>query len=174
MSEYRYTCTLPLELYDLGRYAYHVLYAPPELQAELLAQQRPRVRITGALEGQPINLAWQPSGDGRLYLIVGDELRRARSLVLGDPVTVTFNLADPDLVVVPPELEQLLEQDPLYAHLWREAPVGRRRAFAHMVASAKGSATRARRLQEVMGHLEQNTSPQPRRARQARPRDDDE
>lgn len=47
MTGYRYSYTGPLDLYDFGRYAYHVLYAPPELQAELLAQQRPRVRISG-------------------------------------------------------------------------------------------------------------------------------
>ena len=95
MADYRCTYTGPLELYDFGRYAYHVLYAPPELQAELLAQQRPRVRISGELEGVPVNLAWQPSGDGRLYLLVSDKLRRARDLLSGDPVTVRFNIADP-------------------------------------------------------------------------------
>ncbi len=173
MTAYRYVYTGPLELYDLGRYAYHVLYAPPELQAELLAQQRPRVRIAGALEGIPVNLAWQPSGDGRLYLIVSDELRRARNLLPGDPVTVQFNVADPDEVVVPPELAQLLEEDPLYAHLWSELTSGRRRAFAYMIASAKGSATRARRLQEVLSHLEQNTFPQPRRTRAPAPTEDE-
>jgi hypothetical protein len=173
MTAYRYSYTGPLELYDLGRYAYHVLYASPELQAELLAQQRPRVRISGELEGIPVNLAWQPSGDGRLYLIVSDELRRARNLLAGDPVTVQFNIADPDAVVVPPELAQVLEQDPLYEHLWGELTPGRRRAFAHLIASAKGSATRARRLQEVLGHLEHNTFPQPRRTRASRPTEDE-
>lgn len=172
MTAYRYSYTAPLELYDLGRYAYHVLYASPELQAELLAQQRPRVRISGELEGMPANLAWQPSGDGRLYLIVSDELRRARRLLAGDPVTVQFNVADPDEVVVPPELTQVLEEDPLYAHLWSEITTGRKRAFAYMIASAKGSVTRARRLQEVLGHLEHNTFPQPRRSRASRPAED--
>lgn len=61
----------------------------------MLAHQRPRVRITGEIEGIPVNLAWQPSGDGRLYLIVSDEPRRARNLLPGDPVTVQFNIADP-------------------------------------------------------------------------------
>jgi hypothetical protein len=173
VTAYRYTYSGPLELYDLGRYAYHVLYAPPELQAELLAQQRPRVRISGEFEGIPVNLAWQPSGDGRLYLLVSDELRRARTLLAGDQVTVRFNVADPDEVVVPPELAQVLAEDPLYAHLWDELTAGRKRAFAYMIASAKGSATRARRLQEVLGHLEQNTFAQPRRSRAARPTEDE-
>jgi hypothetical protein len=150
-----------------------VLYAPPELQAELLAHQRPRVRIAGEIEGIPVNLAWQPSGDGRLYLIVSDEVRRARNLLLGDPVTIQFNIADPDHVVVPPELEQLLAHDPLYAQLWSEITSGRKRALAHLIASAKGSATRARRLQEVRDHLEHNTGPQPRRSRASRSSQDD-
>jgi hypothetical protein len=173
LTQYHYSCTVPLETFDFGRYFYHVLYAPEELQAELLTHQRPRVRISGEVEGVPVNLAWQPSGDGRLYLIVSDELRRACNLVLGDPVTIAFNLADPDHVVVPPELAQLLEQDALYAHLWSEITAGRKRAFAHMIASAKGSATRARRLQEVLDHLERNTFPQPRRARGARKLEDE-
>lgn len=168
MTAYQYTYTGPLDQYDLGRYAYHVLYAPAELQAALLAHQRPRIRITGEIEGIPINLAWQPSGDGRLYLIVSDELRRARNLLPGDPLTIQFNIADPDQVVVPPELEQLLEHDPLYAQLWSEITSGRKRAFAHLIASAKSSATRARRLQEVCDHLENNTGPQPRRSRAPR------
>lgn len=172
VTTYRYSYTGPLELYDLGRYAYHVLYAPPELQAELLAQQRPRVRISGALEGMPVNLAWQPSGDGRLYLIVSDELRRAGNLLEGDLVRLQFNVADPDAVIVPLELAQVLEHDPLYAHLWSELTPGRKRAFAHIIASAKGTATRVRRLQEVLGHLEQNTFPQPRRTRASRPTED--
>lgn len=168
VTAYQYSYTGPLDEYDFGRYAYCVLYAPPELQAELLAHQRPRVRIAGEIEGIAVNLAWQPSGDGRLYLIVNNELRRVRNLVVGDPVTIQFNIADPDQVIVPPELEQLLEQDPLYAHLWSEITAGRKRALAHMVASAKSSATRARRLQEVRDHLEHNTGPQPRRSRAPR------
>jgi hypothetical protein len=74
----RFSYTALLERHDLGRYAYQVLYASPELQAELLAYQRPRVRIVGEVEGIAVSLVWQPSGDGRLYLLIGDELRRAR------------------------------------------------------------------------------------------------
>lgn len=113
-TPYRYTHTGPLDQYDFRRYAYYVLYAPVELQAELLAYQRPRVRITGEIEGILVNLAWQPSGDGRLYLIVSDELRRERNLIVGDLVTIQFNIANPDQVIVPPEFEELLVQDPLY------------------------------------------------------------
>jgi hypothetical protein len=173
VTAYRYSHTGPLELYDLGRYAYHVLYAPPGLQRELLAQQRPRVRISGELAGSLVNLAWQPSGDGRLYLIVSDAVRRTGNVRLGDPITVQFNVVDPNLVVVPPELAQLLEHDPFYAHLWNGITAGRKRAFAQMVASAKSDATRARRLDEVRDHLEHNTAPQPRRTRTARPMDDE-
>jgi hypothetical protein len=173
VTVYRYLHTGPLELYDLGRYAYHVLYASPDLQLELLSQQRPRIRISGELAGSPINLAWQPSGDGRLYLLVSDEVRRAGNVHLGDLVTVHFNVVDPDQVVVPPELAQLLEQDPFYAHLWSGITAGRKRAFAQMIASAKSAATRARRLQEVCDHLEHNTSPQPHRSRAARPTDNE-
>lgn len=173
MTDYRYTYTGPLELYDFGRYAYHVLYAPPELQVELLVQQRPRVRISGEIEGMPVSLAWQPSGAGRLYLIVSDKLRRARNLLPGDPVTVRFNIADPDQVDVPPELAERLEDDPFYAHLWGEATAGRKRAFSHIIASAKSSTTRPRRLQEVLDHLENNTGPQPRKARGSRALDDE-
>jgi hypothetical protein len=169
VTDYRYTYTGPLELYDFGRYAYHVLYAPPELQAELL----PRVRISGEIEGIQVNLAWQPSGDERLYLIVSDKLRRARNLIPGDPVTLRFNIADPDHVDIPPELAQRLEEDRFYAHLWSEATAGRKRAFAHMIVSAKSSATRARRLQDVLDHLENNTGPQPRKARGSRARDNE-
>lgn len=43
-----------------------------------------------------------------------------------------------------------------------------RYAYCHIVASAKSSATRARRLQEVRDHLEHNTGPQPRRSRAPR------
>ena len=174
MNAYRYTYTGPLDQYDFGRYAYHVLYAPAELQAELLAHQRPRVRITGEIEGIPVNLAWQPSGDGRLYLFVSEELRRARNLLVGNPVTIQFSIADPDQVSVPPELEALLAQDPLYTQLWSEITSGRKRALAHLVASAKSSATRARRLQEICDHLENNTAPQPRRSRAARSPQEDE
>lgn len=167
MTAYQFSYTGPLDQYDFGRYAYYVLYAPPDLQAALLVHQRPRVRITGEIEGIPVDLAWQPSGDGRLYLIVRDEVRRTRNLVLGDPVTIQFNIADPNQVIVPPELEALLADDPLYAQLWSDITPGRKRALAHLIASAKSASTRARRLQEVRDHLEQNTGPQPRQSRRS-------
>jgi hypothetical protein len=89
VTQYRYTYTGPLDQYDFGRYAYSVLYAPPKLQADLLAHQHPRVCIAGEIEGISVNLAWQPSGGGRLYLIVSNQVRRARNLVLGDTVCLT-------------------------------------------------------------------------------------
>jgi len=173
MTDYRFTCTLPLERHDVGRYVYQVVYAPPEVQAELLAHQRPRVRISGEVEGLPVNLAWQPSGDGRLYLMIGADLRSALRLALGDTVTVRFNIADPSEVVVPPELAEALAQEPFYAHLWERLTPGRKRALAQLIAGARSSAARGRRLREALDHLEHDTSPQHRRRRPPRPDDEE-
>jgi hypothetical protein len=154
MSAYQYEHTGPIEPHYIGRLTYQVLFAPPELQAELLSYQRPRVRIAGDIEGVPVHLAWQPTGDGRLYLLIGSNLRSKLKRTMGEVITVRLNIADPNEVIVPEELAERLAQDDEAALLWERLAPGTQRAFAYYLDSAKSSAARAQRLEELLIRLE--------------------
>ena len=66
---------------------------------------------------------------------------------------IEFEIVPAERVNVPVELERALELNPRAAGLWSELPPGRRRGFAHRVASAMRAETRTRRVEEVLDAL---------------------
>ncbi len=169
MGYYQFTCTGPLTLHALGTYTYRVLFCDPELEAALpFKKGTPRLRIDGELEGIPVSLAWQPSRGGPHYVMVSPELCKQAGVKVGDEVTLRFNLADPNRVPLPEELEQLLRESGEGTALWEAQTPGRRRSLMHLVESAKSPATRARRAAEALALL-RSGEPLLKKTRQTKP-----
>ncbi|MEM6702489.1 MAG: YdeI/OmpD-associated family protein [Acidobacteriota bacterium] len=152
---YSHQFEAPIVTHDVGsdRYVYTVVFVPADLVAELPLREHPRLRITGEVEGHPLEASLTPVR-GRWYLLLSKKLLEAIGAKVGEQVTVSFNVADQNAVSLPEELQRALEANPSAADLWRDQTPGRQRGLAYRVASAKTSPTRAKRIQEVFDILE--------------------
>lgn len=149
MQFYTHRCEAQLEARDVGgRYNYTVVYLPEALAATLPFEGRP-LRVDVEVQDFPFSAAWQPA-QGRWYLMLNKRLLKSTGLAVGDVAEVRFRVADPDEVEVPEALELALAADAQAARVWAELTPGRRRAWAHRVASAKTANTRERRVHEVV------------------------
>ena len=132
--------------------AYCVVWLPEALHAALPLAAHPKLRVAGEIAEVAFRGAWQAWRGGR-YLMVPRAVMDERGLRIGDEVEVRFRVADQEAVDVPPALAALLRVDAVRAQ-WERLTVGRRRALAHHVVSAKRDETRARRVAEVEAALD--------------------
>ena len=138
--------------HDLGIYRYTVVWLDDDIAAELPFNDQPRLRIAGEVADVPIEGAWQPSR-GRWYLMLGKPLLKAAGKGVGDAVEVRFRLAPPDDLVLPEALERALASAPAARAAFELQTVGKQRALAHRVGSAKGPDTIAKRVTEIVDAL---------------------
>lgn len=108
-----------------------------------------RVRTAGTLNGAPFDLAVQYKKDGGRYFSVGSILRRAARVKEGDRVTVVFHLTDPDKLVIPEEMEAVLEQDDEARKVWNSFTQGYQRSLVYYITSVKNSDSRIKRALEI-------------------------
>lgn len=110
-----------------------------------------RIRTKGTMNGTPFDLAVQYKKDGSRYFVVGAILRRAARLKEGDRVTVIFHLTDPNELVIPEELEAVLEQDDEFRKVWDTFTLGYQRSLVYYITSVKNSDSRIKRALEIAG-----------------------
>jgi hypothetical protein len=120
-------------------------------------------RMQGTINGIPFNLAPRPIADGSRYLTVGNSLRKALKIQLGDPVSVEFDLVDPDMLKVPQELQTALELDADAMQFWQQYTTGLQRSLVHYIHSAKTTETRIKRALELTAHMKTGRYPLPQK-----------
>lgn len=147
--------TAPLEVEHLGNAQFLFIHLPDHLQALPAFAAPGRRRMKGTVAGVPVHRAWQPTREGRRYLMLSAAIARQAGLSPGDPVAVSFSLVDDDHVEVPAELREALRQEPAWRRLWAAQTPGRQRGIAHHVDSARSPETRAARAVEALERLEQ-------------------
>ena len=134
---------------------YHVLRVPEEIAARWKAAKVRRV--TGTINGCPVNRGLQHHAGGGSFLVLGRDLlktiglnrRSIATLVLApDPV--------PDEFAVPEELLLALEHDERARVRWESFPPGRRRSLVHYVTSAKQESTRIKRALELTAKIREH------------------
>lgn len=143
----------PLSRHGVGRDRkiwYNVLFLPADLAEQLPLRQHPQLRIEGEIAELPMAGAFISAGDGRHYVIVGPAIMRDAGLAIDQPVEMRFRIADQDAVDVPDALAAALRLDGEAATAWDALTPGRRRALAHLVATARTEATRNRRVAAVV------------------------
>lgn len=153
---YPFSFEAPLDRFGVGRDRkvwYTVLFLPDDLAEELPFRQFPRLRIEGEIAEVPVEGAWMPTGDGRRYIIVAPRVLRDADVGLGELVEMRFRIADQEAVNVPAELASALAAHPAAQSAWDQLTAGKRRALAYGVHGAKGAATRAKRVNEVIAVL---------------------
>ncbi|MGC1241849.1 MAG: YdeI/OmpD-associated family protein [Chryseosolibacter sp.] len=109
-----------------------------------------RIRVKGTLNSAPFALAVQHLGDGSRYFSVSAPLRKAAGIKMGDPVTVSFTIVDPDKLDVPEELQEVLAQDDAARKAWEKLTTGYRRSLIHYITSVKNVDSRIRRSLDLL------------------------
>jgi len=153
MTAYPHVFEADLDRFGVGRTRkvwYTVLFLPADLAATLPFADHPRLRIEGEIADVPVEGAWIPTGDGRRYVIVAPRVLKDAGVGIGDRVEMRFRIADQAAVDVPPELAAAIARDAAAQQAWAALTPGKRRGHAHRVRDAKGEATRARRVAEVI------------------------
>jgi hypothetical protein len=135
--------------FDVGKYAYTVVWLPAHVREQLAFPKSQRLRVNALVNDFPVDGSFQPAGEGRFYLILGKATLKKLGLAVGSALSVSFVIADQDEVSLPPALRETLEEDSDFQEAWQGMSAGTRRAFAHRIGSAKGPDTIARRVEEV-------------------------
>ncbi|MGW1931564.1 YdeI/OmpD-associated family protein [Streptomyces sp. NPDC001919] len=127
------------------------LEVPPEVVAALDGGARPPVTIT--LNGH----SWKSRVAilrGRHLLGLSNADRRAAGVEIGEEVEVELELdTEPRGVVVPPDLAQALDDDPVARAAYEGLTPGRKREHVRAVESAKRPETRRRRIERAVAAL---------------------
>ncbi|MEM1442341.1 MAG: YdeI/OmpD-associated family protein [Verrucomicrobiota bacterium] len=149
---YEYQFRGTVSEYDFGTMAYRVVYLPKDLIQKLPLDNYPRLRIDAMIEDVPHHGAVQPSSKGP-YLLLSKRLLKDIGKSHGDPIEISFDIADQDAVDVPPELELALARTPHLQKKWDSLTPGKRRSFAFRVSKAKRPETKNARVEEVLDLL---------------------
>lgn len=151
-GDYTYQFTAVLSKLDYGRMAYDVVYLPDDLVDRLEFPTGKRLRIDGEICGVRFGPAILPSG-GRFYIIVSGKLQRECLIHPGDDVDVCFDIADPNRVDIPTELEHAIAANDPASVKWNNLSAGKKRGMCYRVSSAKRIETKERRIEEIIAEL---------------------
>jgi hypothetical protein len=144
----------PIEYLDFGRIKYHVLWIPDELKPALGLNPTGRLRIEAEIGEFGWQAAISPAGGGRHFVILSADCLKANGVQHGSPIELRFRIVEPDLVVIPAELERILKVEQQALAVWEGLTAGKRRGLCHRVESAKRAETRLARAREVLAFLE--------------------
>ena len=131
----------------------HFLALPRDLAAEVRSQGAKRFVIT-VNDGVTWHCGLLGTGDGRWFVMVSkDKLKQAQT-TLGGWVHVDFRVDDSKYgMAVPPDLQEMLDDDPDFLQRFDAMLPGKRRNAIHQIAMAKTDATIAKRILKLMNEL---------------------
>lgn len=153
MDFYPFTFSGPIkEHWFDDKFCYHVLWLADDLAEQLPVKDNPRLRITGELNGKPIEAALNPVR-GRWYVLISKKLQKTLGVSLGAKLRLDFAIADQDAVDVPPALRAALEEHPDLNKNWNKLTPGKKRGLAYRVATAKTPPTIQRRVDDVLSEI---------------------
>ncbi len=141
-----------------ARMSYWVVFLTPALQEKAPFRARKRLRMVGACDGVPLNMALQLKAS-RHYLLFSRALCRSLGAELGGTLEIQFTLVDHTRVEVPEELRLELKRRPDARARWATLSPGAQRGLSYRVDSAKSDDTRLRRAAEIAASLEDGIVP---------------
>jgi Bacteriocin-protection, YdeI or OmpD-Associated/Domain of unknown function (DUF1905) len=149
MAYFTHRFEAAVALHPLGKIHLTVVYLASDIAALLPFDQHPRLRVEADVGGVPVKGAWQPAG-GRWFLMLPKAALKQAGIAVGRVVDVAFKVLPQDDVDVPVELAAELSAKPKVRQAWAGLTAGTQRGLSHMVASAKRSDTRAKRVAQVV------------------------
>jgi Bacteriocin-protection, YdeI or OmpD-Associated/Domain of unknown function (DUF1905) len=131
------------------RSTYTILRLPPDAASALAAARR----VEGEIADHPVNLALTraPVVEG-VFLWAGASLLDRIGITPGEPVEVRLRPAPDDRVDLDPDVEAALRAAGVLER-WEALTPGKRRGLLYQISTAKTEATRAKRVQKMIGKL---------------------
>ena len=139
--------------YELNQFIASVVYLPSKLSKELPLQEYPRLRVRGMIDATAIELALQPTGKNRWFLLISQMLQKKLGKSVGSKVAVMFEIDDQDRVTIPDELQRALNADDVALERWEALTPGKKRGMAYRIESAKKEETKQRRILDILEEL---------------------
>ena len=129
----------------------------PKRVADGMAQGTSR-RVVCTLNGAPeFQCAILPRGNGSFVITVNKQLRNALSLAFGSDLKIRLRKDTSAYgLPFPPELRELLRQDPAGNRLFHALTPGRRRTLLYIIGKTQDSGRRTDRSIIVITHLKSN------------------
>ncbi|KAA0924479.1 hypothetical protein FQ188_14580 [Rhodococcus sp. ANT_H53B] len=146
-----------LEPLTWGKNTYAIVRVPAELVEA--AKRWPTRRIDGSIDGLSLNLGLNKADADVMpgsFVYVGAGLQRRLGVNIGDLLSCEFEPADPDLVPVPKDLEQAMENAECTA-AWERKRASERRQLLMPIDNAAREQTRADRVARLVRMLTDNS-----------------
>lgn len=113
------------------------------------------VKVKGSIDGFEIkNYKLMPMGNGKLFLPVKADIRKAIGKKEGDWVKVEL-YADNAPTTIPDEFLLCLESDPEVQQQFKKLSDGQQKEYMDWIYSAKTDATKVKRMAEAMNKIAQ-------------------
>lgn len=148
----------PLVARHMGEARFEIVVVPPGIYDSLTADGSDRVLARYNDDpGGPVQTRLLSLGDGAgHYVLLPGPLRKRLGVREGDEVAVTLERdASKYGLPMPPELAELLAQDPVADGLFHGLTPGRQRRILHVAGSPKTEATRLRKAVGCVEYLRQ-------------------
>ncbi len=145
-----------LDLQMVGTYRYHAIKLPGEVQSQIEFVSGVKQRFEGNVNGEGFAGALLPTGTGGYYMMVNGALRKKLKLELGDSLSVTITIVDPNKVDVPEDVIRALSADEETLFKWDVLTAGTKRGILHQINSARSEALRADRIASLVQRMRQS------------------
>ncbi len=145
-----------LDLQMVGTYRYHAIKLPAEVQSQIDFVTGVKQRFEGTVNGEEFAGALLPTGTGDYYMMVNGALRKKLKLKLGDSLSVSITIVDPNKVDVPEDVTRALSTDEEPLFKWDVLTPGTKRGILHQINSARSEALRADRIASLVERLRES------------------
>jgi len=136
-----------------GNWGHHFL-VPKEVSDFFLNQNQKRVICT-LNDIVQYQCAIIPNG-GSYFINVNAENRKILQLEEGSDVTVTLEKDESEFgIELPEEAEELLLEDPEFAHFFNQLTKGKQRSLLYLINQPKGKETRIKKALVIANHLKE-------------------
>jgi hypothetical protein len=114
--------------------------------------KRGRIPVTGTINGFAFRSSIFPTGRGTHYMAVNQKMREGAGVKAGDRVHITMEEdTAPRTIEVPPDLQKALSKTARAR--FDQLSYSQRKEYVQWIASAKRPETRARRIEQVLAKL---------------------
>ena len=132
--------------------------------AEQLFGTKGSVRVRGTMNGVPFRRSIHPRDDGRHFMMLNKEMRKAAGMEVGEPVQVVMEQdTGPRTVDVPPDLAEALAADAVFGEAYESLAHSRRFEFVRYLEQTQNPETRQRRIARIRELVEAGESLRPPR-----------
>jgi export-related chaperone CsaA len=144
MNDYTYNFELKIDS--------TAVYLPEQIVAQIDFSQSKRLRMDGEINGIRFECGLMPE-KGRWCFLVSKKLQKLCGISPGDIAKISFDIAGPDEVLIPSELQVVLDANDPAREIWESWTAGKKRENCLRVSSVKTPAARQRRVDEVIAIL---------------------